>query len=160
MNMETSKPLKRHPGLQPLSRDHHHGLLLAWKIRTGLASGLAPERIKAFADWFFKNHLSAHFKAEERHVFPLLGSRRSHPMVRRAMREHGRLRRLFAKQDNLHHHLSLIEEELTAHIRYEERVLFEAVQAVASPEQLAVMEQLHEGGAFVDDWGDRFWEKD
>ncbi|WP_241739476.1 hypothetical protein [Aestuariibaculum marinum] len=29
------KPLKRHKALQPLSREHHYGLLLTWKIRTG-----------------------------------------------------------------------------------------------------------------------------
>ncbi|CDF79955.1 hypothetical protein BN863_22430 [Formosa agariphila KMM 3901] len=34
--MTDKKPLKRHKSLQPLSRDHHHGLLLAWKIRADL----------------------------------------------------------------------------------------------------------------------------
>ena len=31
-----NKIQKRHKALQNLSREHHHGLLLSWKIRTGL----------------------------------------------------------------------------------------------------------------------------
>jgi hemerythrin-like domain-containing protein len=107
---------------------------------------------------FFENHLLPHFDMEERHVFPVLGDRR-HPMVRRALREHRRLRRLFAATEDLDKHLSLIEEELTAHIRYEERVLFNEVQRVATPAQLSEVERLHQGQPFVEDWGDKFWEK-
>jgi hypothetical protein len=53
MTEKQTKPLKRHAALQPLSREHHHGLLLGWKIRTGLSNGAPLERIKAYADWFF-----------------------------------------------------------------------------------------------------------
>ena len=35
------KPQKRHKALQPLSREHHHGLLLSWKIRTGFSKDIA-----------------------------------------------------------------------------------------------------------------------
>jgi len=152
------KPLKRHKALQPLSREHHHGLLLSWKIRMGFAKGIAPERVKAYADWFFEKHLLPHFEMEEQHVFPILGSRKDHSMVRRAIREHGRLKKLFSRKEGLDKHLSLIEEELTAHIRYEERVLFGEVQRAATPEQLAKIERLHHGQPFVEDWTDRFWE--
>lgn len=155
--MSDIKPLKRHASLQPLSREHHLGLLLGWKIRTGLSKGVAPERIKSYADWFFANHLMPHFDMEERHVFPVLGGK-EHPMVKRALREHRRLKRLFAAGEELVKHLSLIEEELTAHIRYEERVLFNEVQAIATPEQLGEIEALHDGQPFVEDWVDKFWE--
>lgn len=156
--MENAKPLKRHSSLQPLSRDHHHGLLLCWKIRTGFSKGADPERVKAYADWLFAEHLLPHFELEERHVFPLLGDK-EHPMVKRALREHRRLKRLFTANDDLAKQLSLIEEELTAHIRYEERVLFNELQKVATPEQLAVVEALNRGQPFMDDWADQFWEK-
>lgn len=156
--MSDTKPLKRHASLKPLSREHHHGLLLGWKIRTGLSKGVAPVRIKAYSDWFFENHLSPHFEVEEQYVFPVLGGK-EHPMVKRVLREHRRLRRLFAATEELGKHLSLIEEELTAHIRYEERVLFTEVQKVATSEQLAEIEALHRGQPFVDDWADQFWEQ-
>lgn len=155
--MSDTKPLKRHASLQPLSREHHHGLLLGWKIRTGLSKGVALERIKAYSDWFFENHLLPHFEVEERHIFPVLGDE-EHPMVERALREHRRLRRLFAANEELAKHLNLIEEELTAHIRYEERELFNEVQRMATPEQLAEVKALHRGQPFVEEWEDRFWE--
>ena len=55
-------PIKRHKALQPLSRDHHHGLLLSGKIRAGFSKNIEPLRIKNYADWFFKNHLIPHFE--------------------------------------------------------------------------------------------------
>jgi len=33
-------PIKRHNSLQPLSRDHHDGLLLKWKINKGISKGV------------------------------------------------------------------------------------------------------------------------
>ena len=39
--MEEIKPLKRSKELAPLSREHHDGLLFAWKIKQGLANGNA-----------------------------------------------------------------------------------------------------------------------
>ncbi|MEK7253627.1 MAG: hemerythrin domain-containing protein [Bacteroidota bacterium] len=156
--MSEVKPLKRHPSLQPLSREHHHGLLLAWKIRTGLSEGVAAERIKTYSDWFFENHLLPHFEVEERHIFPVLGGG-EHPLVNRALREHRRLKHLFAATGELVKHLSQIDEELTAHIRFEERELFNELQSIASAGQLAEIERLHHAQPFVDDWADRFWER-
>jgi hemerythrin-like domain-containing protein len=154
--MESKQPLKRHKALQPLSREHHYGLLLGWKIRTGFAKGIAVERMKGYADWFFQQHLAAHFDLEEKHVFPLLGM--DHPMVLQAMHEHAQLRQLFAAADDLSYQLSQIEALLEAHIRFEERVLFQEIQNVATEEQLAEVERLHGGDLLKDDWKDRFWE--
>ncbi|GIV30826.1 MAG: hypothetical protein KatS3mg029_0177 [Saprospiraceae bacterium] len=157
--MTPQQPLKRHPALQPLSREHHFGLLLCWKIRTGLAKGVVPERIKAYTDWFFEHYLTPHFEAEEKHVFPILGNLDEHPLLRRALREHRRLRSLFQKNEDLPRQLSLIEEELTAHIRFEERQLFPAIEAMATPGQLQLLEEFLSDTAFVEVWDDKFWEK-
>lgn len=151
------KPLKRHPALQPLSREHHYGLLLCWKIRTGLDKGIDPERIKAYSDYFFKTHLRPHFELEERSLFPILGDQ-EHPMIRRALQEHDQLRQLFAAGDELSRHLSLLEQVLTAHIRFEERELFAALQEVATQEQLTALEAIHSGQTFSEIWADKFWE--
>lgn len=94
---------------------------------------------------------------EEHHIFPILGNSK-HPMVKRALREHRKLKRLFLHGGELSKNLSLIEAELTGHIRYEERVLFNEVQQVATPEQLLEVERLHHGQPFVEEWGDKFWE--
>jgi hypothetical protein len=64
-------PIKRHISLQPLSRDHHDGLLLKWKINQGISKGVDISRIQKYVDWFFKEHLIPHFRIEEDHLFAL-----------------------------------------------------------------------------------------
>lgn len=149
------KPIKRHIALQPLSRDHHHGLLLSWKIRTGLARQVETARIKRYVDWFYRNHLIFHFEMEENNIFPLLGE--NHEMVRRALAEHGRLKELFESDTAAEENLLAIERTLEEHIRFEERVLFNEIQQYVSTEQLQVLEGLHTGERIRDDWEDEFW---
>ena len=74
-------PIKRHESLKSLSHDHHHGLLLCWKIRTGFKKQIEINRIKFYTDWFFRNHLSPHFDLEEKYVFPVLGQ--EHELVKK-----------------------------------------------------------------------------
>lgn len=148
------KPLKRHKALQPLSREHHHGLLLSWKIRAGFSKNIAPERIKKYADWFFNTHLLPHFKMEEQHVFPILEPHNE--LVKKALAEHRLLKRLF-EDDDTKMALSKIEEVLDNHIRFEERVLFPEIQKIATESQLAEIEKIHNETAFEDKLDDEFW---
>ncbi len=149
-----NKPLKRHEMLQPLSRDHHHGLLLCWKIRQGFKKNVEPERIKAYADWFWENHLKAHFEAEEKYCFTILPA--DHENVKRALADHKRIQRLFATHTGLIKNLNHIEEELEKHIRFEERVLFNQIQEIATNEQLQAIETAH-AEKFEDNTADEFW---
>lgn len=153
--MSETRPLKRHHALRPLSRDHHHGLLLCWKIRTGIKLGVEPMRIKDYADHLFQSHIQPHFVAEEQWLFPILGH--DHELVKKALAEHRRLTRLFSESENVDISLSLIEEELESHIRFEERELFNTIQEVASPEQLAIVEGNLHNEKFEDSWPDEFW---
>lgn len=150
------KPIKRHTALQPISREHHHGLLLSWKIRQGFSFGIATERMKKYTDWFWKNQLQSHFDFEESYIFPILV--KEHKLIKKALREHRRLKRLFAATDKIERNLSLIEEELTAHIRFEERVLFQEVEAIATTEQLETIQREH-SKPIVEEWKDEFWIK-
>lgn len=154
----STRPLKRHGELQPLSREHHHGLLLSWKIREGLKQKVDPYRIKKYTDWFWENHLQHHFAFEERYTFSILGD--ADPRVKRAKREHRRLKRLFTSTDRVRINLSLLEEELVAHIRFEERVLFNEIQKVASLDQLELMETSHQQLLDPESWKDEFWVKE
>lgn len=147
--------MKRHEALQPLSREHHHGLLLCWKIRTGLSKNVSPERIKKYVEWFYSEHIEAHFEVEEQHIFPLLGM--NHQMVKKAMAEHRRLKRLFTGEEEVEKSLSRIEDELERHIRYEERELFPKIQETASEEQLEMVNRVHQESPFVDNTDDEFW---
>jgi iron-sulfur cluster repair protein YtfE (RIC family) len=149
------KPQKRHIALQPLSREHHHGLLLSWKIRSGFSKAIAPERMRVYADWFFENHLIPHFEIEETHIFPILDS--DHELVKRALAEHRRLKRLFSESDDDVKTLSKIEEELEQHIRFEERILFPEIQKAATETQLKHIENIHQPEHFEDKLDDEFW---
>ena len=152
--MDSKKPQKRHKALQPLSREHHHGLLLSWKIRAGFSKNVKPERMKTYADWFFKTHLIPHFELEEEHIFTILEA--DNDLVKRALADHRRLKRLFAEED-ITTALSNIEEVLDAHIRYEERVLFPEIQKAATEAQLDHIEKIHHEEGFVDNLDDEFW---
>lgn len=150
------KPIKRHEALKPLSREHHHGLLLCWKLRQGIKSKVEPQRMKTYTDWFKEKYLYQHFDSEENAVFPVLGE--DNQFVKKALAEHRRLRRLFDETEEIERAQSLIEEELESHIRFEERVLFNEVQKVASQQEYEQIEKLHHVTQFSDDdWHDHFW---
>ncbi|WP_417199470.1 hemerythrin domain-containing protein [Bizionia sp.] len=149
------KPLKRHKALQPLSREHHHGLLLSWKIRSGFSKNVSVERMKTYADWFFENHLIPHFELEEAEIFSILDSQNE--LVKKALADHRRLKRLFAEDSSLDKSLSKIEEELEQHIRFEERILFPEIQKVATEEQLQHIAKIHQPESFEDNLTDEFW---
>jgi len=150
----SQKPLKRHKALQPLSREHHHGLLLSWKIRAGFSKNIEPERIKKYADWFFNTHLLTHFEKEEQYVFTVLEPNNEH--VKKALAEHRLLKRLFEDED-IKSALSKIEEVLDAHIRFEERILFPEIQQVATETELMKIEEIHQETDFIDKLDDEFW---
>lgn len=153
--MISNKPLKRVLELQPLSHDHHHGLQLCWKIRTGFSKQVEVERIKNYADWFFTNHLVPHFELEEKYIFTILDQKNE--FLKQALTDHRRLKRLFSETTNLEKSLGLIEEELEKHIRFEERILFPEVQKEATPEQLAEIAKIHNHELFVENNEDTFW---
>lgn len=152
-------PIKRHESLKHLSRDHHHGLLLCWKIREGLKKGIEPERIRAYTRFFYSSHLVPHFTFEENEVFTSL--KKDHPLIKQALAEHENLSALFLNEKN---HISIlkdIEKDLEAHIRFEERILFKEIQQNCTEEVLALMDK-KENDLITpnpDDWEDKFWLK-
>lgn len=150
-----SAPIKRHSALKSVSREHHHSLLLSWKIRRGFSANIAPARMKKYVDWFYTNQIKDHFRIEEKYIFPILGE--DHELVKKALAEHRRLERLFEDPSDPERTLSLIEEELEKHIRFEERILFQQVQKVASEEQLKKIDKHHHEKDFEDNLEDPFW---
>ncbi|MBD0778403.1 hemerythrin domain-containing protein [Maribacter sp. ANRC-HE7] len=153
--MKTS-PIKRSKALMPVSRDHHYGLLLCYKLRTGFSKNIAPERMKRYTDWFFKTHLIPHFEVEEKYIFPILGNQ--HELVKRAISEHCAMVGLFENTHDIELSLHQIEETLKQHIRFEERELFNAIEKVATQAQLALVAEFHKDEDFIDNQDDPFWE--
>lgn len=153
--MKTS-PIKRSKALVPVSRDHHHGLLLCYKLRTGFSKGITPERMKRYTDWFYKTHLIPHFEVEEKYIFPILGNQNE--LVKRAIAEHRALVDLFESTDDIELSLHQIEATLKQHIRFEERGLFNAIEKVATQTQLDLVAEFHKEEDFIENQDDAFWE--
>ena len=154
--MDDKKPIKRHQSLQALSRQHHFGLLFSWKIRKGFSKKIEVHRLQQYAKWFWKEEIQPHFKAEEKCVFPILG--KENELVQRALKEHRRIKRLFHDTKNPLQSLNRLEEELDAHIRFEERTLFNEIQKEATPEQLQKVEAVHKDRELFPVYPDPFWE--
>jgi len=150
--MKDNKPLKRIKELIPFSKDHHHGLLLCWKIRTGLKKGLAIERLSDYTLWFYQNYLAPHFALEEIYVFPILGM--EHVLIQKACKDHQQIESIMA-QLNIET-LAELADLLEAHIRFEEREVFGQIQELATEKQLAAIRQIHNDDAFIEH-ADTFW---
>lgn len=149
------KPIKRALALKPLSIDHHHALLLCWKIRTGFAKDVSATRIKSYANWFYENHLIPHFELEENYIFSIL--EKEHPLIQQAISEHHNLIRLFTDLTDIEKALKEIEITLEKHVRFEERILFNEIQKVATAEELDFIDKAHTEKKFVDNMSDPFW---
>lgn len=149
------EPIRRHPALQPLSREHHEALLLYFKIRQGLKKGVDCTRIAAYARWFFEQYLQPHFQIEEEQLFPLLG--KEHHLIVRACEEHAKLRRQFS--DSLSHEEDLLAagKALEDHVRFEERVLFNLIQDSIEENRLLIALKVPADAPSCSLWQDEFW---
>jgi iron-sulfur cluster repair protein YtfE (RIC family) len=140
-------PLKRHPALIPLSHDHRRGLFAANLIRTGaprypdFPSDLPGKR--SYLLHYFESDLLHHLTKEEAILFPLAESLGGEvaALTRTLRMEHQDLRLAMqqlpeAGAPDLQEAFDHLSRLLQAHIRCEERQLFEALQAQLSEEAL------------------------
>ena len=122
--------MKRTPALTPLSHDHHQALVVAQRLRRAQEfDGPARE-----FHHFWASQGRAHFAIEEEVLLPLWAALGNAELehVERVAREHLAIRAAAldlewaaADIDRLHR----LGELLAAHVRYEERVLFPAIEA-------------------------------
>lgn len=147
---------KRHRALKPLSHEHNEVLILCSRIGEGLQMHISANRIKNYVDWLKTDYLDPHFELERNYVFPILGNH--NVRVKRALANHRRLNRLFDERTNLNIILNRIEEELGSYIRFEERILYNEIQKIATAEELQILEKIHHDLSFSEEvWEDRFW---
>jgi hypothetical protein len=147
--------IKRHHALKEYSKDHHQALLLCWKIQVGFSKGISTDRIKTYTNWFYENHILAHFKKEEKYMFPVLG--KENELVIQALEEHKILLEFFTDTIQIEYSLKQIQILLKNHIRFEERILFNEIQSAAIPEELEIIEKFHSNEKFKDNLNDVFW---
>lgn len=154
--MQTIAPIKRHSSLQPISREHHHALLLVWKIRKGISNKIDSRRIAKYVDWFYKAYIISHLDLEEKYVYPILGS--EHELIIKATDEHTKLRNLFSSLQKNNELLLALAALLENHIRFEERTLFSIIQQSATDNQLQSIEKYSLAEKFVENEDDQFWQ--
>jgi len=131
--------MPRNPSLIPLSHDHHHGLVVALRLKKGGPASpndswlegtdkQAPQLLE-FAD----NELLNHFQLEEEHVFPVLlglGIDEISTLTHELLGEHQAMRASLdaIRQSSDPAILKHFGELLEAHIRKEERNLFPLIE--------------------------------
>jgi hemerythrin-like domain-containing protein len=158
--MEETKPIKRSKELAPLSREHHDGLLFAWKIKQGLANSTSLETLCSYTRWFWSNHIKPHFNDEEKVLVKFLPA--ENPLVRQMFEEHAQIRDLVLSLDKEpnKNSLQLLAEVINNHIRFEERKLFAYAEETLTPEQLAeIFKDLPVEHQCDIEWKDEFWVK-
>jgi len=158
--MDETKPIKRSKELAPLSREHHDGLLFAWKINQGLANNTPVETMCNYTRWFWANHIKPHFKDEENVLAKFLAI--DNPLVLQMKKEHVQIRDLVISLDKEPDisTLKILSEFLNKHIRFEERQLFPFVEETLTPDQLnSIYEQLVVEPHCDTEWRDEFWIK-
>lgn len=132
--------MKRHPSIHPLSRDHHEGLLLCWNIGEARKKEAGEAREAALRAAFenflreWRGWLPSHFLEEEKWLPRLLSDA---ALLRRLSQDHRQIASLAAQLAS--RSSAAVEEERLAefasalhdHIRWEERVLFPAIEREA-----------------------------
>lgn len=131
--------MKRHPELLQLSREHYGALKLARDARRAAGSG-DPSVVTALAQRVveaFRAELDPHFRVEEQGMLVLLARAGCHDLVGHTLADHAELRRLarlLATPDA--DTLARFADLLQAHVRFEEREVFEAAQAGLAADSL------------------------
>ncbi len=142
-------PLKRHKALQPLSRDHHQGLVLAQILKKGAPQykGMPStiEGKKEYTVLFYSSDLIRHFKDEEEILFPIVKGRSSmvDNLINEIIDEHRKIENLISEiqnTDDLEKILNDFGILLEKHIRKEERELFNVIEKLLSENELSEIE--------------------
>lgn len=156
--------MKRHERLQPLSRQHHNGLLAALLLKKGVAKKANQEIMSDFILNFWKKDLKDHFNSEEKYLLPALaGSGFDKNLNERLLEEHATLRGYIHAIEQLPPaSIQQIEEFyqlLEQHIRFEERTYFPTAERALSEEQLRdIGEKLNDEGENCMNYPIKFWE--
>jgi hypothetical protein len=138
--------MKRHPALHSLSHDHHHGLVMALRLKKGGPASPNDnwptdrsqqiESVLVFA----RNELLPHFAIEEKQLVGCTAG--CEDLEQRLRADHDELRSMLAelettKPDKASELLQKLGARLEAHIRFEEREYFPKLQELLGEEGMA-----------------------
>jgi hemerythrin-like domain-containing protein len=128
----------RDKNLVPLSRQHQHALALCVRLDRALQAGeVDAEAWSEEIRQIFAQEVATHFAAEEKVVFPAAAAFPGlSPLVEQLLAEHVSLTKIFTRATTANldvNSLRSFVEQLSSHIRKEERQLFEGLQQVMTP---------------------------
>lgn len=134
----------RDKNLIPLSHQHQRALALC--VRIDRASPIPDGDLEAWQaeiEQLFRSEIETHFSAEERILFPQAQRfAELRTLVDQLSVEHVGLRKHFLSAEAREmsaEDLSVLAQNLSTHIRKEERQLFEGLQQLMSREELALL---------------------
>jgi hemerythrin-like domain-containing protein len=151
------KPIKRSKELAPLSREHHEGLLLGWKIKQGLKNGTDHKLIAQYIGWFWQYELRAHFEKEEQVLAVYLPPHNE--WVAKMFADHEKIEALFQINELIPDKANFLQiaDTLNDHIRFEERILFAyAEKLLTQKEMKTIYEELIKSEQHAK-WEQEFW---
>ena len=132
--------MKRDENLQPLSRQHHNGLLMTLLLSKGVKKNANVDTMADFVLDSWEKELNQHFKLEEEILLPALKEKTfDRALTDRLLSEHLEIRSLVTrikKADFTVDDISDFSRLLEQHIRFEERVYFPEAEKQLTPEEL------------------------
>jgi hemerythrin-like domain-containing protein len=130
----------RDKNLIPLSHQHQHALALCVRIDRSIQAGAVDlPAWQAEIHQCFEQEIRIHFDAEEKTLFPAAVKVGLEPLVKDLLEDHTILRQYFARAATQALDLSelhALATHLSAHIRKEERQLFEDMQRLISSAEM------------------------
>jgi len=134
----------RDKNLAPLSRQHQHALALCVRLDRALRAGSPDlEAWQGEIQQLYEAEVAVHFVAEEKIVFVAAARfAELRSLVEELLGEHALLRSLCsasAERKLNEPDLRSLAQTLSAHIRKEERQLFEEMQKRISPDELTIL---------------------
>jgi hemerythrin-like domain-containing protein len=139
-----NRHMLRDKNLIPLSHQHQHCLALCVRLDRAIQAGEVDlDAWQAEIQQVFEQEITFHFAAEEKELFPAAARfPELQPLVRELLTGHALLRNFFSRAAARTLHIAGLQalvEKLASHIRKEERELFEGMQNLMTPEELAVV---------------------
>jgi hypothetical protein len=132
----TNPPIKRHPTLQPLSREHFNGLVLVRRLREASEGDEAARRAtRELLACAWREELSGHFADEEKLLGPLVSDGDNARLIEdhRSLQRHIEMAAAAERAPSAAW-LRETADMLEKHIRWEERELFPAAERAGAAE--------------------------
>jgi iron-sulfur cluster repair protein YtfE (RIC family) len=131
--------MRRSRALAPLSRDHHHALVVATRLRRVTPFTAESARDAFLAYWNQEGH--EHLREEEEILLPAYGRHANphHPLIARVLCEHITIRALACAVGETSPPIATLQElglALSDHVRLEERSLFPLIEETVPPAEL------------------------